>query len=217
MPVDRLVPDPKGADMTRATDLGWIGCHTCGAVHQSDVQHCRTCGAHLHARLPHSLQKVWAWLITGVLFLIPANIYPLLSNLILGHEEGHTILEGVVIFFQTGDYFVALVIFVASLLIPFVKILIIGFLALSIQFGWKLSEHTRLLLYEFVEFIGRWSMIDVFVVALLTGLVNLGAVISILPGAGAICFALSVICTMISAQCIDSKLIWDTGKGPEHD
>ncbi|MBT3142349.1 paraquat-inducible membrane protein A [Phaeobacter gallaeciensis] len=203
--------------MTRATDLDWIGCHTCGSVHHPDTQHCRTCGAHLHARLPHSLQKVWAWLITGVLFLIPANIYPLLSNLILGHEEGHTILEGVVIFFQTGDYFVALVIFVASLLIPFVKILIIGFLVLSIQFGWQLSEHTRLLLYEFVEFIGRWSMIDVFVVALLTGLVNLGAVISILPGAGAICFALSVICTMISAQCIDSKLIWDTGKGPKHD
>lgn len=196
--------------MTRARDLGWVGCHNCGAVHDGAAGECRTCGANLHSRLPNSLQKVWAWLITGVFFLIPANLYPLLSNKFLGHTEGHTIIEGIVIFMKTGSYFVAIVILVASLVIPIFKVAVIALLALSVQFGWNLSNHTRLLLYEFVEFIGRWSMIDVFVVALLTGLVHLGALFAIVPGTGAICFAMSVICTMISAQCMDSKLIWDS-------
>lgn len=195
--------------MTRACDMGWVGCHNCGSVHEEGTETCRTCGAHLYARLPGSLQKVWAWLVTGVLFLIPANMFPLLSNQFLGNTEGHTIIEGIVIFAQSGSWFVAIVILIASLVIPFFKIGAIAVLALSIRNGWDLNNHTRLLLYEFVEFIGRWSMIDVFVVALLTGLVHLGALFAIIPGIGAICFALSVICTMISAQCLDSKLIWD--------
>ena len=201
----------------RACDLGLVGCRVCGAVHEQDQTRCRNCGAHLNARIPNSLQKTWAWLITGIVFLIPANLYPLLANRVLGSETGHTIIEGIIIFLKSGAYFVAIVILVASLVIPIAKILIIAVLVLSIQFRWNLSNHARLLLYEFVEFIGRWSMIDVFVVALLVGLVNLGAIIAIVPGWGAICFALSVICTMVSAQCIDTKLIWDSRKESDHD
>ncbi|WP_245706445.1 paraquat-inducible protein A [Ruegeria marina] len=163
----------------------------------------------MHGRLPNSLQKLWAWLVTGVFFLIPANLYPLISNEVFGHEEGHTILEGIVVFAESGDYLVAGVIFLASFVIPAFKVLVIAILALSIQFHWQLDRRVRHLLYEFVEFIGRWSMIDVFVVALLTGLVHLGAILAFLPGVGAICFALSVICTMLSAQALDSRLIWD--------
>ncbi|MCE8537420.1 paraquat-inducible protein A [Ruegeria pomeroyi] len=195
--------------MTRAADMGWIGCHNCGAVHAPGPSRCRTCGAVLHARLPNSLQKVWAWLLTGVLFLIPANLYPLLSNEIFGHEEGHTILEGIVLFARSGDLLVAGVIFLASFVIPVVKVVVIALLAWSVHFDWQMERRRRLLLYEFVEFIGRWSMIDVFVVALLTGLVHLGAILSFLPGLGAVCFAFSVICTMLSAQAMDAKLIWD--------
>ncbi|MCV2887210.1 paraquat-inducible protein A [Ruegeria sp. XHP0148] len=195
--------------MMRASDIGWIGCHNCGAVHSRGAQVCRTCGSALHQRLPNSMQKLWAWLVTGIFFLIPANLYPLLSNEIFGHEEGHTILEGILLFAQSGDYLVAGVIFLASFVIPFFKVAVIATLALSIQHGWQLSPRLRHVLYEFVEFIGRWSMIDVFVVALLTGLVHLGAILAFLPGAGAICFALSVICTMLSAQALDAKLIWD--------
>ncbi|HCE70733.1 paraquat-inducible protein A [Ruegeria pomeroyi] len=195
--------------MTRAADMGWIGCHNCGAVHAPGPSRCRTCGAALYARLPNSLQKVWAWLLTGVLFLIPANLYPLLSNEIFGHEEGHTILEGIVLFARSGDLLVAGVIFLASFVIPVVKVAVIALLACSVRYDWQMNRRRRLLLYEFVEFIGRWSMIDVFVVALLTGLVHLGAILSFLPGLGAVCFALSVICTMLSAQAMDAKLIWD--------
>lgn len=197
--------------MTDARDIGLIGCHTCGSVHDPVETHCRRCSARLHSRRPHSVQNAWAWLIAGVIFYIPANLYPLLANRLLGHEDGHTIVEGIIIFFENSDYFVALVILVASLLIPISKIAIIAVLLLSISFNWRLDNHRRLLLYEFVEFIGRWSMIDVFVVALLVGLVQLGAILTIVPGMGAVCFALSVILTMLAAQAIDSKLIWDTG------
>lgn len=194
--------------MTSALQAGLVGCHRCGTVHLPDKPECRTCGARLRSRDLHSLQKTWAWLVTGLIFYIPANMFPLLTNRIFGSDEGHTIIEGVVLFFKKGDYLVATVIMAASLLIPISKFLIIVFLALSIQYRWELSEHARLVLYELVEFIGRWSMIDVFVVALLAALIRLGAIISILPGPGSVCFALSVIFTMISAQCIDTKLIW---------
>lgn len=194
--------------MTRAADMGWIGCHNCGAVHAPGPSRCRTCGAVLHARLPNSLQKVWAWLLTGVLFLIPANLYPLLSNEIFGHEEGHTILEGIVLFARSGDLLVAGVIFLASFVIPVVKVVVIALLAWSVHFDWQMDRRRRLLLYEFVEFIGRWSMIDVFVVAILSALVQLGFVVSIHPGPAAAAFAISVAFTMLSAQSFDPRLIW---------
>lgn len=195
--------------MMSACDAGLVGCHKCGTVHKPQLSDCRTCGAKLRSRKPNSLQNTWAWLMTGLVFYVPANTFPLLTNRVFGSDDGHTIIEGIILFFEKGDYLVAIVIMTASLLIPMSKFLIIAFLVLSIQFRWDLSLHARLILYELVEFIGRWSMIDVFVVALLAALIRLGTVISILPGPGSICFALSVIFTMLSAQCIDTKLIWD--------
>lgn len=196
--------------MKTARELGYVGCYNCGTVHLPTDTTCRTCGAGLVSRKDNSLQAVWAWLLTGLIFYIPANIYPLLVNRVLGAEAGHTIIEGIIIFFEKGDYFVAIVIAIASLVIPVAKFFVIGFLALSIHFNWNLNAHMRLVLYEIVEFIGRWSMIDVFVVALMAGLIQLGSLVSVLPGAGSICFALSVIFTMLSAQAIDTKSIWDT-------
>ncbi|WP_037313547.1 paraquat-inducible protein A [Ruegeria halocynthiae] len=195
--------------MISARESGLVGCHKCGTVHEPSLRECRTCGAGLRSRKPNSLQNTWAWLITGLVFYIPANMFPLLTNRVLGSDDGHTIIEGVILFYKKGDFLVATVILAASLIIPITKFLIIGFLILSIRFRWDLSAHARLVLYELVEFIGRWSMIDVFVVALMAGLIRLGAIISILPGPGSVCFALSVIFTMISAQSIDTKLIWD--------
>lgn len=195
--------------MINAREIELVGCHVCGVVHETTESRCRRCSARLHSRLPHSVQNAWAWLIAGIVFYIPANLYPLLANRLLGSEEGHTIVEGIIIFFEKGDYFVATVIMTASLLIPISKIAIIAYLLASIQFKWRHDAHSKLLLYEFVEFVGRWSMIDVFVVALLAGLVQLGAIVTIVPGIGAVCFAMSVILTMASAQAIDSKLIWD--------
>ena len=162
-----------------------------------------------------SLQRTWAWLITSLVFFIAANLLPLLINSVLGQEEAHTIIEGIVIFLEHGDYLVAFVILTASLIIPILKLLTIAYIALSIQFNWKSSIRPRVMLYKAVEFIGRWSMIDVFVVALLASLIQLGGIIAIKPGPGTICFALSVVFAMFSAGSIDSKLIFEHSKGPQ--
>ncbi|MEM1074532.1 MAG: paraquat-inducible protein A [Pseudomonadota bacterium] len=193
----------------RAIDVGLVGCHDCGSVHDANQSTCRICNAPLQSRRKNSTQKAWAWLITGVLFLIPGNLFPLLINSILGSTSGHTILEGVILFYEAGNYTVALVILVASFVLPIAKILIIAFLLLSIEFRWAVDHHKRLIMYEFIELVGRWSMIDIFVVALLVGLVQLGPVATIQPAIGCLAFAASVICTMLSAQSIDPKLIWD--------
>jgi paraquat-inducible protein A len=138
-------------------------------------------------------------------------MFPLLTNRVLNQEESHTILEGVILFFRHGDYFVASVILVASLMIPILKLLAIAYIALSIQFTWQIAAIPRGLLFKSVEWIGRWSMIDVFVVVLLVALIQLGAIATIVPGIGVICFLFSVILAMFSANSIDSRLIWANG------
>lgn len=193
-----------------ARDAGLIGCHQCGQVHaQTDVR-CRRCAAVLHSRKPDSLQKVWAWLIAGIITFIPANVYPMLITNTLVENSQSTIIGGVVDLVHYGAYGIATIVFVASIVIPVWKFAAIAYLAISIQRKSTLKTHQRHRLFEAVEFIGRWSMIDVFVVAILSALVQLDAVASINPGIAAANFALSVVFTMLSAQSFDARMIWDT-------
>ncbi len=143
----------------------------------------------------------------------------MLTTEILGREISSTIVGGVIDLFHHGAYFVGLVVLTASVLIPVSKFLVIGYLAYSVRYDVSLSGHTRTVLYEIVEFIGRWSMVDVFVVAILAALVNLGFVAAFRPGPAAIFFALSVAFTMLSAISLDPRLIWDrtTQTAAEHD
>ena len=156
-----------------------------------------------------SLQRVWAWLAAGIILYIPANIYPMLLTRTLGRELESTIVGGVFELIGLGSYAVAGIVFAASVVIPVGKFIAIAVLALGLSNGSRLSPHKRMKLYEVVEFIGRWSMIDVFVVAILTALVQLGFVASINPGPAAVCFGLSVVFTMLSAQSFDPRMIWD--------
>jgi len=144
---------------------------------------------------------------------IPANLYPIMLTKSFSGNTSDTILSGVVTLAQSGSVFVAIIIFVASVVIPVAKFVIIAGLALSLHFQWAMSEHTRHILHTITEFIGRWSMIDVFVVAVLAALIQLGAILTIEPGAGINAFALSVVFTMFSATSLDPRLIWD---GVEH-
>lgn len=200
-----------------AREAGLIGCGACGRVSAPGTARCPRCGDTLHGRRPGSLAKVWAWLLAGLVCYIPANLYPMLRTEFLGRTVESTIVGGVVDLAHHGAYLVAAVVFTASVLIPVSKFLVIGYLAYSIQHGTGLSRHTRTLLYEAVEFIGRWSMIDVFVVAILVALVDLGFVMSFRPGPAAFFFALSVAFTMISALALDPRLIWDAGERGAHD
>jgi paraquat-inducible protein A len=154
------------------------------------------------------LQTVWALLIAGFIAYVPANLTPMLVTTSLGRTRADTIVGGAVDLAAHGSYFVAAVILIASVAIPIGKFLVVGWLAWTIGRGSARSLHARHRLHAIVEAIGRWSMIDVFVVAVLAALVQLGFLARIAPGPAAAPFAVSVVLTMLAAQAIDSRLIW---------
>ncbi|WP_236045244.1 MULTISPECIES: paraquat-inducible protein A [Pseudooceanicola] len=192
-----------------AREMGLIGCTRCGRVWPDGTPRCGRCGHKLRSRDPKSIQKVWAWWLVGLICYVPANVYPMLQTRTLVFTQENTIVGGAVELANHGSYAIALVILVASVLIPVSKFGVVALLALSVRHRARLSARRRLQLYELVEYIGRWSMIDVFVVAILSSLVQLGSIVSVKPGPAALYFALSVIFTMLSAQAFDSRLIWD--------
>lgn len=194
-----------------ALQAGLARCDYCGALHRlREVDSCRLCGAKVYSRKRNSLQRTWAFLLVGLMAYIPANLYPIMLTSSISGNTSDTIFSGIVTLAESGSLFVAIVVFVASVAIPVSKFVIIAGLALSLHFRWDMSEHSRHVLHTITEFIGRWSMIDVFVVAVLAALIQLGAILTIEPGAGINAFALSVVFTMFSATSLDPRLIWDT-------
>ncbi len=193
-----------------ARRAGLVGCRTCGKVSPAGVAACPRCGARLHSRAPASLQRVWAWLLVGLICYVPANTLPMMTTTTLGLSLESTILGGVVELARHGAYAIAAIVLVASVAIPVAKFLLISLIALSIQLPLAIPAHTRIHLYEAVEFVGRWSKIDVFVVAILAALIQMGFIAAVEPGPAAVFFALSVAFTMLSAQAIDPRLIWDS-------
>jgi paraquat-inducible protein A len=194
---------------TTAKDKGLVGCRRCARVWPIEQRSCARCGGRLQSRDPYSLQKVWAWWLAGAMAYVPANIYPMLETRTLFTRSNDTIIAGAIKLAEHGSWGVALIILVASVGIPLAKFFAIAYLALSVRTGAAMSQGGRQGVFEIVEYIGRWSMIDVFVVAILASLVQLNVVASIVPGPASLAFALSVIFTMLSAQSFDSRLIWD--------
>ncbi|WP_254813668.1 paraquat-inducible protein A [Rhodovulum sp. ES.010] len=198
-----------------AREMGLVACTRCTRVWPRGTARCGRCGKPLHSRAPRALQRVWAWWIVGLMAYIPANLYPMLRTRTLVLTDESTIVGGAVELARHGNWGIALVILTASVAIPVGKFLAIAALALGLSGGGAVPPARRQQLYEVVEYIGRWSMIDVFVVAILASLVQLGAVASISPGPASLFFALSVIFTMLSAQSFDSRLIWDAAGSPD--
>lgn len=198
----------KGPVLT-AHAAGMTGCETCGLAAPAGSEECRRCGSSLPREGRRSLTPVWFWLTAGLFFYIPANLEPMLITSQFGSGGGSTILGGVVELIEYHAYGVAAVVFLASIVIPVSKFLIIFRLGLMAGGGPLMDREKATKLYEFVEFIGRWSMIDLFVVAVLSALVQLGFLAAVHPGPAAPWFLLSVACTMLSARAIDPRLIWD--------
>ena len=192
-----------------AREMGLVACRECARVWPRGQARCETCGSRLQSRDPLSLQKVWAWWIAGVMAYIPANLYPMLETRTLLQSSEDTIIEGALDLAAHGSIGVAAIILIASVLIPISKFFAIAYLALAVRRGARWPAGRQHVLYEIVEYIGRWSMIDVFVVAILVALVQLSVAATINPGIAALTFALSVIFTMLSAQSLDPRLIWD--------
>ncbi len=196
-------------DALTAREAGLVACRRCTRVWPMGTRACGRCGARLVSRDPKALSRVWAWWVAGVLAYIPASTYPMLRTRTLFFSEDQTIVQGAIDLLLQGSPGIAVVILVASVGIPLAKFLCIAFLALSVRRASRVGAARRMRMYEIVDYIGRWSMIDVFVVAILASLVQLNVVASIDPGPASLAFALSVIFTMLSAQAFDPRMIWD--------
>ncbi|MEM6739465.1 MAG: paraquat-inducible protein A [Pseudomonadota bacterium] len=193
-----------------ARELGLVGCTHCAKVWPAHVEVCGRCGQSLSRRDARALSRVWAWWTIGLIAYIPANLYPMLVTRTLFGTQESTIVGGAVELAHHGAYAVAFIVLFASVAIPLAKFAAIAYLALAVQRGWRGPALRRMQLYELVEFIGRWSMIDVFVVAITASLVQLSVVATVNPGPAALAFALSVIFTMLAARSFDSRQIWDS-------
>ena len=205
-----LPPAPSSAaPMLSARQAGLSRCTACGSLERQADSVCRRCGNRIHQRIPRSLQRTWALLIVGMMAYVPAMVLPVLHTRSFQGNTSDTILSGVWALVDDGSPFIALIIFGASVCIPIVKFLVIATLALSLQLNWSMSTHRQHFMHRVTELIGRWSMIDVYVIVLLTALIQLGKIVTVVPGPGIDAFAVSVIFTMLAASSLDSRLFWD--------
>ena len=186
-----------------------IMCPVCDAVNidKGKKNSCRRCGSSIYHHRSFSTEKSWAFLITAMIAYIPANLYPMLVTSAFGTKDESTILGGIVLLWELGSYPVAVIIFFASIVIPVMKFLILIYLLISVKYpigkDKKVNKHK---LYYMTEVVGPWSMIDVFVVAILAALIHLSSV-EILAGTAATAFAISVFFTLLAAHAFDETLI----------
>ncbi len=194
------------------------GCHQChltvrlpaGAHHVLAL--CPRCGSEVHHRKPDSLARTWALLVAAAIFYVPANVFPVMAVTSLGKTQADTIMSGVLYLLHHGMWPLALVVFVASVVVPLAKLGAIIFLLVSVQrrSRWRPADRTRL--YRITEAMGRWSMVDIYVVTILVALVSLGNLATIQAGLGALFFGAVVVLTMLAAESFDPRLIWDNAE-----
>ncbi|WP_448107995.1 paraquat-inducible protein A [Pseudomonas azerbaijanoccidentalis] len=194
-----------------ADDLDLCLCHSCGLACDmtSHPHECERCGAPLHRRKTNSLTRTWAYMITALVFYVPANLLPVMNTKMVGNGADSTIISGVLEFWEAGAWDIALIIFIASIAVPGIKFVAITLLLVTVQRDSEWARKERSKLYRFVEVIGYWSMLDVIVVALVASLVKFQALADIEPRAGILFFGLVVVFTMLSAMSFDPRLIWD--------
>ena len=201
--------------MSTAREAGLAVCHTCLALVGLEASRCPRCESHVHGRIPNSLQRTMALLLAAVVLYVPANILPIMTTDQFGRAMDSTIIGGVVLLWNMGSYPVALVILVASVFVPIGKILTVAALCWTIGRHQGVSPRQRMTLYRITDFIGKWSMMDVFVVAILVALIQITGIIVIRPGGAALAFAGVVILTMLAAESFDPRLIWDAEEKQE--
>ncbi len=199
--------DARPGHTSRSQNLS--ACHHCGQLQNCHNTHCIRCHHSLHERAPLSLQRVIALLLTATLFSIPAQSLPIMVTKALGKEDPATIIAGAMLFLKHGDWPIALIIFTASVLIPFGKIMAIAWLCLATRRTSPMNMKTQMRLYRVTEWIGRWSMVDVFVIAIVVAMLQIGQILSVAPGLGGIAFCGMVIFTMLASHQFDPRLIWD--------
>ena len=197
--------------------LGLLVCLACHAtVHGTPAAHlrCPRCRARLHERKPHSLAVTTGLVIASAVLYVPANVLPVMTTRTFFDDEPDTIMSGVLVLLQSGSWPIAVLVFIASIVVPMLKILALAVLLYS---AWRPSPRRRQQrsdLFRMVEFIGRWSMLDVYAISLLATLVQIQSFASIIVGWGAWAFGAVVVLTLLAARTFDERLLWDT---PRHD
>lgn len=195
-----------------AKNSGLVNCQSCHLLcrHSPHPQaRCPRCHATLHSRKPHSIRKTWAYLLAGFLLYIPANLLPIMEARSLSDAQIDTIISGVVYLWDSGSWGLAVIVFTASIVVPSFKLLALSWLNFSVQRKSRRWPQQRIRIYRFVELIGRWSMLDIFVVALLVALVQLRLFAVVRAGPAAAAFGAVVVLTMLAAHSFDPRLIWD--------
>lgn len=205
----------RATEAYTAAGAGLFNCHICSLLIRRpstfgrEQIRCPRCGARLHKRKSNSIARTWALVIAALIFYIPANLLPVTLTTYLGSSQSDTIMSGVLYFIQTGSWGIALIIFVASIVVPIAKLVVLIALLLSVQLRSQWRPEDRTWLYRMTELVGRWSMLDVFVVTVLVALVRLGYLTTIEAGVGIVYFAAVVVITMAAAMTFDPRLIWD--------
>lgn len=195
-----------------ALTQGLIRCHDCGCLTKQSSQtvHCPLCDSPLHARTPNSFQHTAALLLSGFWLYIPANIFPIMTITQFGVGEPHTIIGGIIALIHSDMIPIAMLVLIASILVPLLKLLGLGLLLLCVYYRWQINARLWTRMYRIIAFVGRWSMLDIFMISILVSLIDLGGVAQIIAGPAATAFAAVVVLTMFAAKSFDPRLIWDS-------
>ena len=197
------------ASFLKAADRGLAGCDTCGKVSPVAQKRCPRCGSSLHLRKPASIEGTVALMTAAAVLYIPSHLLPIMTVVELGKVTNHTIIGGMMSFWETGAYPIAIVIFVASIMIPLLKIGALVWLCAAASGITHPSPKALGRVYLVTELLGRWSMIDIFVVGIMVSVVQLGNYMTVTPGPGALAFGGVVVLTMLAAMRFEPRLLWD--------
>ncbi len=204
------------ANSNTASNASLVSCHLCHQLNRARKLDkktqalCSQCGAEMHLRKPNSISRTWALVITAYVFYIPANMLPVMTVISFGEGGPDTIMSGVVALIEGKMWALALLVLFASFIVPLTKLIGLSYLLISVQMGSRWRPKDRTQLYRIIEVVGRWSMLDIFMISILISLVKLGSIATIEPGAGGTFFAAVVVITMFAAMSFDPRLIWDS-------
>jgi len=197
-----------------AMERGLIPCHACGMVSRpapsAGVAHCLRCNARLHLRIPDSASRCWAFLIAGFILYLAANLLPIMYTGTLSGIRRDTIMSGIVYLWESGSWGIAVIVFIASIMVPILKLSALTFLLISVRGRSPWPQRGRTMLYRLLKLVGRWSMLDIFVAAILTKLVQFRFLATVEVGPAALPFGAVVVVTMIAVMQFDPRLIWDS-------
>jgi len=190
-------------------DIGLCLCKVCRQLNSSELTHCQRCETELHVRDYSSLQKSWALLITAAILLVPANIYPITMLTNQGQVRHDTIFSGILHLVHSDMLPIAIIVFTASILVPWIKIIGLSIYLCAISFDIPISKKKLMVGFHIIEWIGRWSMLDLFVISITVALVHMGQLLDANPAPAATAFALVILLTQLAAKVLDTRLLWD--------